>query len=172
MILPATSGHTVDREYGPADVRHRCRNAEGGWALATTMIAICVASVALVNHAILVCYSAVAARQSRFAFQCRQAATDCLTHQEPDTEGGDVAPATPLVGWSDVVFVDPSTGALAVAGSSSVPPGATLLQRQWRVGLDGGGRRVFEVSVVACERTRTPRRGPFAARIILSKRLA
>jgi hypothetical protein len=147
------------------------RRQEGGWALLATMLAICVVSVALVNNAILTCYGAAAARQSRYAFACRQAATDCLTRPVPGSDGGNLAPATPVPDWSDVVYIDPTTGAVLAAGTAGIPAGATLVERQWRVGVDGVGRRVFEVSAVALEADRTPRRGPLAARVVLSKRI-
>jgi hypothetical protein len=147
------------------------RRSEGGWALLATMLAISIVAVALVNHAMMTCYGAAAARQSRYAFACRQAATDCLTRSIPRSDGGNLAPATPLTDWSDIVYVDPANGAVVPVGPAGVPAGAALVERQWRVGVDGGGRRVFEVSAVALDADRAPRRGPFAARVVLSKRI-
>jgi hypothetical protein len=150
--------------------RRAGQHAQGGWALLATMLAISVVSVALVNHALVTCYGAAAACQSRYAFSCRQAATDCLTRAVPASTGGSVAPTAPVIGWSDVVYVDPATGSVVQAEAGAAPAGATLVLRQWALATYGG-RRVFEVSAVALEADRTPRRGPLAARVVLSKRV-
>jgi hypothetical protein len=151
--------------------RRKTSRGEQGWALATTMIAICIVSVALVNHAMVTCVGAAAARQSRYAFACRQAATDRLAHFAPGSAGGNLAPASPLPDWSDIVYVDPSTAAVVISDTGNPPAGSTLVLRQWRIGSDGAGLRVFEVSAVAFDASRRPRRGPLAASIVLSKRL-
>jgi len=137
----------------------------------TTMMVMAVASIALVNQVMLACFSAAVARQSRFAFACRQAATDRLSRSAPDSDGGNLAPEAPIAEWSDVVYIDPTTGAIRAVDNAGQPTGVLLVERQWRVATDGGGRRVFEVSAVALSEVRVPHTGLHAARVVLSKRV-
>ncbi len=136
------------------------------------MICVCIVSIALVNHAMMACFASATATQSRYAFECRQAATDRLSSTLPDVDGGSLAPYAPVTGYSDTVYLDPETGALVDVETSPPRTGAGLIRRQWRLGSDAGGNRVFEVSAVALDLGLAPRRGPLAASVVLSKRVS
>lgn len=124
------------------------RRREGGYALLGVMIGVAIVSVALVQNAMVAGYAVLTTRDAAAQLACRQAALAILNGPTPVVSGGSVAPAAPVDGWHDRVFVDPATGRVEPA-TDGLASGAVEVERQWRRGHDGAGMAVFEVSASA-----------------------
>lgn len=143
---------------------------ESGYTVLSVMIGIAVVSIALVGHALLAGYGALASRRARNDLGCRSAALAKLHDEVPAGDGGSLPPEAALEGWSDLVYFDRTTGSV-VTVSGPGPAGAGLIARQWRRGRDGRGRRVVEVVATAVDPSGRPLAGASASSVTYSERV-
>jgi len=139
---------------------------QGGYTVLAVMIGIAIVSIALVSQALLAGFGVIASRQARYEHACRVAAQAVLRGAVPAEPGGSMPPDAPVDGWSDLVCLDPVTGTIVADGR-----GGVLVARQWRLGPDGRGRRVFEVAATAVDAAGSPLAGGLAASVVLSERV-
>ena len=146
----------------------RRTNREAGYTMLGVVVAISLVSVALVNQGLVAGYGALATRGARNALACRQAALAMINREPPSQQGGSLEQQ--LEGWSDLVYVDPESGAITPS-TGKVPDRATVVLRQWRRGRNGEGRTVYEVSASAVNQLGNRLESWAAANVVLSRRL-
>jgi hypothetical protein len=168
-VPQSTQTHWISIRARAGDRRE---SSEAGFALATQLVAISVATVGLLGAIATACVGVLTAERAAERVDARLAALALLDSRALDAtpEGGSIAPDAPVDGYFDVVVASEKSG-----GYEVVPAGASvegdLFRRQWRVRSDEAtGARLVEVS---CELMASvdggPMRGAAATRVILSK---
>ncbi len=127
-------------------VRSRSRRCahSAGFTVIEAMVLVAIVSVVI---GAMVSVSVQATRDESSAHRAQDtilAAADRLGGVVPETVGGQIAPAAPIIGWSDVVYAT-ENGYVTVDGGR-VPAGALLVRRQWRLRAESNGARIFDVS--------------------------
>lgn len=148
----------------------RSRVWERGTTILTVLILVIIISVAIVNHVLLAGYASVASLQARNQFAARQAATACIAGDVPDSTGGSLFPDAAVEGWSDTVCIDPESGQI-VACDGVEGAAVSRVLRQWRVGVDRNGGRVFEVTAAVVDEHGARRSARQDAFVSLSRRI-
>jgi hypothetical protein len=144
----ALDWHFTERRRGRRDMGIS-RNTNGS-AIVAVLIAIAIIAVAGMGAAQITILGALQSRNAREREQARQACGVILDSAPPTSFGGSVHPDATVVGYWDLVAVDPRSGTLANV-THAVSTGAVAFRRQWRLETDETGHRVLAVSCVAME---------------------
>lgn len=115
-----------------------------GFSIVEVVVVMCLLTVAICTAALLTIKGILQARHARVRTDAQTTASALVNSPAPAGTGGSVAPDAPVVGWSDVVFVNPETGQFEPL-TGRLPEGAVPIRRQWRV-APTGTMRVYSVS--------------------------
>lgn len=125
-----------------ANEARAARSAERGFSIISAMFWTVFAAIVVSGTAQIVVYGTITGRRSHIRDLGRAAASAIVEARPPAEPGGSVAPDAAVSGYSDVVTVDPDTGAILPGDDVA----GYRFRRQWRLSQGADGVWVFEAS--------------------------